>query len=419
MKRKRDFPFFLFLFEKWALFSIMKIKNLPFFIIRMHAKKILGALLLTLSFFGTNYVYSNFYKNSEIQFIKTYTSTLYRDHEVLWSNFAVFQSNTDLSWYRIHSLCNGTSRLISRQENISIFQFEISDEKCTNGNFYLKDSKWDILLNTHFSLSIQSYFSLFQAYVDVDSENLEKILSKLKTYKNSLYMYARLQDKSADAGFFRKYFDYHQVVYQSAIIEEILSQRTQKYAIPVPGHILPTRETKLPNSGRPYRADYTYGIHEWWDIDTKLGEPVIALDDGVIVRVVRDFQFEDLNMIEKKQTMMHKDRIKNLDVLRGNQVWLKTSKWDMVFYSHLSQVEENIFEGQRVSKWQKLGNTGITWVPDKDYTDYHLHFELRKNPYNTQKAWKYTFEDYMNWDWYFKGKTASYIKENQYTIFEK
>jgi hypothetical protein len=31
--------------------------------------------------------------------------------------------------------------------------------------------------------------------------------------------------------------------------------------------------------------------------------------------------------------------LKNLDVLRGKQVWLKTLKGDVVFYSHLAEVD--------------------------------------------------------------------------------
>jgi murein DD-endopeptidase MepM/ murein hydrolase activator NlpD len=105
--------------------------------------------------------------------------------------------------------------------------------------------------------------------------------------------------------------------------------------------------------------------------------------------------------------------------LRGNQVWLKTSKWDLIFYSHLAEIENGLKEWQKVFEWQTLGTVGITGVPDKNYTDYHLHFELRKNPYDLKMAWKYTLQDYMNWDWYFKWKSAQYIQQNQYTIFQK
>ena len=82
------------------------------------------------------------------------------------------------------------------------------------------------------------------------------------------------------------------------------------------------------------------------------------------------------------------------------------------------EIYDDIQVGNIVSKWYPLWQVGKTWVPDKNYSDYHLHFELRKNPYISDMIWKNTNYEYMNWDWYFKGETWQYIKENQYTIFE-
>jgi len=52
---------------------------------------------------------------------------------------------------------------------------------------------------------------------------------------------------------------------------------------------------------------------------------VIAIDDGIILRVVDGFLFEDLQKI-KRENLSHLDKLVNLDILRGNQVWLKTNK---------------------------------------------------------------------------------------------
>jgi hypothetical protein len=38
-----------------------------------------------------------------------------------------------------------------------------------------------------------------------------------------------------------------------------------------------------------------------------------------------------------------------------------------------------------------------------------------KNPYDNKK--KYSFLDYMKWDWYFKGKSLKYVLEHQNNIF--
>jgi hypothetical protein len=50
------------------------------------------------------------------------------------------------------------------------------------------------------------------------------------------------------------------------------------------------------------------------------------LDDGIIVRVVSEFEFEDLNKIVKKDDLTYDEELRNLDILRGKQVWLKTMK---------------------------------------------------------------------------------------------
>jgi murein DD-endopeptidase MepM/ murein hydrolase activator NlpD len=74
--------------------------------------------------------------------------------------------------------------------------------------------------------------------------------------------------------------------YKKDFIDALLKQREKKYSIPVEGKLLPTTETKIPNSARPYRASYTDGIHHSWDINAPVGTPVIALDDAIVVRIV-------------------------------------------------------------------------------------------------------------------------------------
>jgi len=58
-------------------------------------------------------------------------------------------------------------------------------------------------------------------------------------------------------------------------------------------------------------------------------------------------------------------------------------------------------------------------VPDKSYTDYHLHFEVRKNPRIPGQAGKYTIRDVMDWEWYFFGDDLQTVLAKQYSIFER
>ena len=70
----------------------------------------------------------------------------------------------------------------------------------------------------------------------------------------------------------------------------------------------------------------------------------MALDDGIIVRVVDEFSSQDFSRIVYGENLSEMQELKNLDVLRGKQVWLKTMKGDVVFYSHLAEVDISLEE---------------------------------------------------------------------------
>jgi hypothetical protein len=138
----------------------------------------------------------------------------------------------------------------------------------------------------------------------------------------------------------------------------------------------------------------------------------------MIIRVISDFEYWDLNHLDHSEHLTHDDEVENLDILRWNQVWLKTSKWDVVFYSHLQDVSTHLKEWMIVRKWETLGTIGISGVPDKNYKDYHLHFTIHKNPYNKKRSQTYSYEDYMNWDWYFKGQSLNEVLKYQSEVFK-
>jgi murein DD-endopeptidase MepM/ murein hydrolase activator NlpD len=110
--------------------------------------------------------------------------------------------------------------------------------------------------------------------------------------------------------------------------------------------------------------------------------------------------------------------LNNLDILRWNQIWLKTPKGDVVFYSHLEDVSTHVKEWMMVRKGETIWTIGISGVPEKGYTDYHLHFVIQKNPYNKRKNQQYSYLDYMKWDWYFKWQPKSEVLKYQNDIFK-
>jgi len=149
------------------------------------------------------------------------------------------------------------------------------------------------------------------------------------------------------------------------------------------------------------------------------GTTVSAIDDWVIIRVVEDFDFEDINNIIKEWEISYTQKIRNLDILRWKQVWLKTSKWDVMFYSHLNLIYENIKEWVYIKAWENIWTVWKTWVPDRDYNNFHLHFPIQKNPYDIKKINKYSYEDIMKWDWYLKWLSPDEVIKQQNDIFVK
>jgi hypothetical protein len=180
---------------------------------------------------------------------------------------------------------------------------------------------------------------------------------------------------------------------------------------------LPTRNDKIPNARRPYRADTTDWIHHSWDIDTPSWETVVALDDWIVIRIVNTWKESDLHNIINEENLSDEQKERNLDILRGNQVWIKTMKWELVMYAHLDTVNTSIKEWLFIEKKTPLWTIGVSWVPEEWYDDYHLDFAICENPYILSKAWKYEIEDYMKWDWKMKLKDKDYILEHQYDFF--
>lgn len=383
------------------MWFISKYKIFAFYII----------VLLTVMFwvsvvFGSNIVFS-----SKVTY-KLLSDNIFLDSYSLKNNLIVFNSISDISKYKLETGCDLDSNYVWRKGND--YYFTIIYDKwnsCLNPNIYLK-TDWQIVFWSHIKFNIYSDFDIFNLYSDLNTNSLTILKNKLEKEINDFALikkwntldYVSLDRKNQENR------------YKLKIINDILESRGQKYLIPVLNHELSTNLSKIPNARRPYRENYTDWIHQSWDIDTTFWEEVVALDNWIIVRVVNNWQWSDFSKL-KYTNLSYEDKLQNLDILRWNQVWLKTSKWDVVFYWHLDKVNEEVKQWMLVSRWTVFWTVWRTWVPDKNYTDYHLDFSIQKNPYNIKMAGKYDFLDYMKWDWYFKWENADFILKNQYKIF--
>ncbi len=366
--------------------------------------------------------WNTYVSDTKVSFIWTLSKNVFLESEELNKVVLIYRSEYDISDFEVSSSCEVESQLLNKINDFYFFEVKYTGSKCTNPKLVLK--YWDyIFSNTETKVEITSYKRLLGLMIDYNSDYLtnlksiyQKELIKLSDFSKYEYewkwvsMYYMYTAK-------KRMFDEQE--FRLKVVDDILSGRNKKYKIPVVWNKLPTNRIKMPNSARPYRKSYTDGIHHWWDIDTSFWHEVVSMDDWIIIRVVNNFKFEDISKVKEWDDVSDEDKLKNLDILRGNQVWLKTMKWDVIFYSHLNTIESSIEDWMIVKAGTVLWTVWITGVPDKNYNDYHLHFAMHKNPYDENRAWTYNILDYMKWDWMFKWESYEYIIKNQGNLFDK
>ena len=146
-----------------------------------------------------------------------------------------------------------------------------------------------------------------------------------------------------------------------------------------------------------------------------LGTPVRSLSKGKIIRIVSNWNWGNFNAL-KKGTLSRDDKLQNLDIFRGNQIWLQTLDGNVTFYSHLSKISPNVALGSSVEAGTYLGNIGTSGVPDKNYRDVHLHFEIQQNPFLEDRK-NPTYLEIMRWNYMGENMKRNEIFAKMRTIF--
>jgi len=143
-------------------------------------------------------------------------------------------------------------------------------------------------------------------------------------------------------------------------------------ALPIAGATLPTDPELLPNSPREYRA----GWHEGIDFPAPPGTPVLAVADGVVIRV--DTAFVEWTADEEGRALDEAVALgytpaETLDRLRGRQVWIDHGQGIVSRYAHLSAVAPLVV-GARVERGRRIGAVGSSGYEEGGP---HLHLEVR------------------------------------------
>lgn len=154
---------------------------------------------------------------------------------------------------------------------------------------------------------------------------------------------------------------------------------------PIPGARISTRDTHLPGAPRPYRSgtheglDYYYG---YCGVKIYTGAPVYAAAEGIVVRV--DSDYRELTEEEREEILQAVNKLgftpeKELDRLRGRQVWVLHRDNIVTRYAHLDEVNEDLKVGNKVSRGDFLGtigNSGTSADVAGAEMGAHLHFEI-------------------------------------------
>ena len=354
---------------------------------------------------------------NKLLYFKT-SNNIYTDSNYLNKINFILNSKNDIKNYKFISKCAIKSKLTENYNDLYLFEVKFLKNKCLDKKISFVNTKNKSVYSS--SINVLSEYDIYSKLLDYDTGKLLILKNNLEEKLKKYLIYEKIPKKidSKYFWFIKKNRKLNELKYNYEIVNNILKWRESKYTIPVIWEKIPYNYSKIPNAGRPYRAWYTDWIHHGWDIWHKFWENVVSVDNWIIIRVISDFKFSDLDKIKHKENLTYEEKLTNLDILRWNQVWLKTMKWDIVIYSHLNEVNPHISNWQFVTTWELFWTIWITWIPDKNYKDYHLHMEIYKNPYNILEAWKYSLMDYMKWDWYFKWESANSVLEKQSEIFK-
>ena len=154
--------------------------------------------------------------------------------------------------------------------------------------------------------------------------------------------------------------------------------------LPIPGARMPADDAHLPGAPRAYRAGASEGFVFWPDgagVPVAHGTPVIASASGEVVRVDEPYaELDETTWESLIVSVADGADERELDALRGRQVWIRLDDGRVLRYGHLSGVRPGLTVGQRVARGRVIGYVGNSGTLDGvvgRISNVRLHFEIR------------------------------------------
>ncbi|HEY9784574.1 MAG TPA: M23 family metallopeptidase, partial [Candidatus Obscuribacterales bacterium] len=165
-----------------------------------------------------------------------------------------------------------------------------------------------------------------------------------------------------------------------------IDARLDGLTMPIKGMRLPAHPGVFPGARRLYRFGVHKGVDFFHDGGAKakvvIGTPVIAADNGEIVRLDRNFRDMDaakFSAVMSQCLREHQTSEANEDRFRGCQVWIDHGNGLMTRYAHLSKINAKVKENSFVNRGDVIGYVGVSGtgqnLPGRARYP-HLHFEI-------------------------------------------
>lgn len=248
-------------------------------------------------------------------------------------------------------------------------QFMYKDKWFTFSKVNLEKQKRFHIFNK-FSYNYGSYLDRVEIDVGgIDASTFRILIPRGETFKG----YAAIAEVETYVGNIRlKYFD----------------ERLMGFAFPVKNGFLPEGDSSYPNSPRAYRGGKHVGLDIYYchEDDSYKPEkvtrqtPVVAVDDGIIIRA--DWDFKPLTLKEWENQSAYFRSNPRTFVKRsfgGIQVWIDHGNGVVTTYNHLTKIKSGIKKGSKVDKGETIGfvgNSGLRRASLGSNAGLHLHFEV-------------------------------------------